>query len=100
MTREERIEAACIRAYGESAWTEAYRDEDRAIRRGIAAAHFDGGYPELAAGTHWIAPNKITKLMATEAWDAFASNSMSEAYAAMRDAYLNASTHQDGETSR
>lgn len=91
MTREERRLAAY------KAWID---DKAGFTVDGLEAA-VRAYFPELAAGTHWIAPNEPTKAMLEGA-----SSSVDEQawalvdYIAMRDAYLNASTHQDGATSR
>ena len=55
MTRDERIEAAF------SAYNHALARLGRQIRpRDFLGAIIDAAYPELAAGTHWIAPREMT----------------------------------------
>jgi hypothetical protein len=69
------------------------RQERKAARAAIAAA-----YPELAAGTHWLAPMEATEGMIEAGGRVVAQfdrrfdmgdGTAEDAWAAMRDAYLN-----------
>lgn len=90
MTPDERLEAAaralCGKFWSELAWRdlspraqEVYRD---AAREALAAA-----YPELSAGTHWLAPMRMTAGMESAVIDA-ANGDMEDTWRAARDAYL------------
>lgn len=99
MTLDERLEAAaralCGKFWSELDWRElspkakeVYRDAGRAA---LAAA-----YPELSAGTHWLAPMEATDAMARAFLsikssvpdDPRAGPTMAQAWRAARDAYL------------
>jgi hypothetical protein len=61
-----------------------------ALTGGNVVSVLRAAFPELFTDppTAWIAPWDMTKEMGTAAWDRFDNDSMAEAYAGMRDAYL------------
>lgn len=80
MTRDERIEAAAEALYeARNSYTPGYvrlttgyeprpwaevPDRIKASWRRLAIPTIDAAYPEIAAGTHWIAPREMTESMA------------------------------------
>lgn len=100
MTPDERLEAAA------RAWLEhcdsvlptslpgRWEDVAAMLRNaylGRAKTALAAAYPELTAGTHWLAPMEMTKGMVKAVYDKFAALNVvypEDAWSAARDAYL------------
>lgn len=82
----DRIEAAA-RAIIEIDWFVA-EDQDRQAE--AAKIILEAAFPELASGSHWLAPREATEEMVHAMYCAYGADD--QPWHAMRDAYLNATT--------
>lgn len=96
MTPDERLEAAARAAWE---WQEAPRiswdglgEHSKTLLLAKAKVTLAAAYPELSAGTHWLAPMEMTEGMVRAVDDADSATSLflypENAWIAARDAYL------------
>ena len=105
MTPDERLEAVARALWAQDdagfpRFTQQHWEEGTALARSAylarAKAALSAAYPELSAGTHWLAPREATDAMARAFLsikssvpdDPRAGPTMAQAWTAARDAYL------------